>query len=145
MVNEMLKCTVPNCRKALPPEAMWLPEWKALAAANGGKRVPASDFPKHALCGRHGHMLRKEGVRVYRYLESVARAKKEEDDRGSFKSFASRYVAKTEQDKAKKVPRADYGKVGMGLSRCAKKDAHKRLDSKQSEAPKPDAAPAPSA
>lgn len=82
-INEYdIACTAAGCKKVLPPESMWLPEWNALAAANGGRRVPVSDYPKHALCGRHGHELRQLGVRVYRYSVSVERA--EETERGRY-------------------------------------------------------------
>jgi hypothetical protein len=110
---------------------MWLPERKALAAANGGKRVALMDFPKFALCGRHGHLLRKEGVRVYRYADEVKRERESEESREaeakSWGTFAERFVVKAKsQGNGPKGKRLDFSATGMGLSRCAKMDADKR-------------------
>ncbi len=145
MANEKIRCTVPGCKKELPSEAMWLPEWKALLAANNGRPVAIADFPKFALCGYHGHLLRQEGVRVYRYADSVAREKRiderREAERMSWRPFADRFLA----DKAKKPPErkgdgrrrgtGDGRNVGQGLSRCAKMDADKRPSAQPAESP----------
>lgn len=94
-MTENIRCTVPGCKKELPPESMWIPERKALLAANGGQRLALVDFPKHALCGYHGHLLRQENVRVYRYAETVERERQDAQRRQaeglSFTHFASRY------------------------------------------------------
>jgi len=94
-MTDTIRCTVPGCKKDLPPESMWIPEWKALMAANGGRRVPLADLPKFALCGHHGHLLRKEDVRVYRYAETVDRERQQAQRRTaedlSFRHYASRF------------------------------------------------------
>lgn len=130
----VIACTAPGCRKCLAPEAMWLPERKARETANGGKRTEPVDFPRFALCGYHGHLLRQEGVRVYRYADEVERERKadmrREAEQLSWKPFADRFVMKTKPDgKGDGKPRRHHGDgrhVGQGLSRCAKEDAKKR-------------------
>lgn len=144
-------CTAPGCKKHLIAEHMWLPERRALAIANDGKKVFVVDFPRFALCGNHGHLLRKEGVRVYRYSEELERDRRAEEDRAvdalSFKPFAQRFVAQT-------TPRADAGrqprrppvggdKVGGGLSRFVRSDTPKgQKTPKQEKKPAPTTAPA---
>ncbi len=148
-----IPCTAPGCRKCLEPEAMWLPERKARETANGGKRTEPVDFPRFALCGYHGHLLRQVGVRVYRYADEVERERKDDQRREaeqlSWKPFAERFVTKTNaspsakasgdtQGKGDGKPRKPHGDgrhVGQGLSRCAKDDAGKRR-SKESPAAK---------
>ncbi len=137
-MNDNIRCTAPGCKKCLPPEAMWLPERKALAAANGGRRVESSDFPKFALCGRHGHLLREEGVRVYRFADEVKRDREAQERRQadtlSFKPFAQRFVSQTKpQGNGGGQPRRPVGdgrNVGGGLSRCAKVDAVRTAQTK---------------
>jgi len=100
-MNDHITCTAPDCKRHQPAEHMWLPERKARAVANGGKRVDVSDFPKFALCGRHGHLLRKENVRVYRYADEVKReaesAERRVSEASNWKPFADRFVLKTKQ------------------------------------------------
>lgn len=144
-MNDNIRCTAPGCKKCLPPEAMWLPERRALAAANGGRRVESSDFPKFALCGRHGHLLREEGVRVYRFADEVKRDREAEGRRQadalSFKPFAQRFVVQTKpQANGSGQPRRPAGdgrNVGSGLSRLAKMDAAKRPSPAKTEEPAP--------
>ena len=69
-----IRCSAKHCDKILPPELLWLPERKTLTATNGGRSVDVTEYPRHALCGPHGHELRRTGVRVYRYCQSVERA-----------------------------------------------------------------------
>ncbi|MEY4745192.1 MAG: hypothetical protein RL272_1137 [Candidatus Parcubacteria bacterium] len=134
MSDQKIPCTAPGCRKCLGPEALWLPERKAREAANGGKRTGPADFPRFALCGYHGHLLRQEGVRVYRYADEVEREAKADRRRDaeqlSWKPFAERFVIKTtaqsKGDGKPRAPRGDGRHVGQGLSRCAKEDAVKR-------------------
>ena len=96
---ELIRCTVPGRTKELPAESMWIPATKALQAANGGRRVALVDFPKYALCGHHGHLLRQKEVRVYRYAETVERerqdAKRRTAEDLSFNHYASRFVSVT--------------------------------------------------
>lgn len=140
-----IPCTAPGCRKCLAQEAMWLPERKAREAANGGKRTAPVDFPRFALCGYHGHLLRQEGVRVYRYADEVERERKDDQRREaeqlSWKPFAERFVTKTNaQGKGDGKPRKPHGDgrhVGQGLSRCAKEDAGKRRSKEQKEGTPP--------
>lgn len=136
-----IACTAPQCKKSLPPEQMWLPEWKALVRANGGQRVTVADFPKFALCGHHGHLLRQSGVKVYRYLDSVRREEARDErvrvEGMAWKPFAERFAPKADgSEKRPNGPRPgrDGRHVGQGLSRCAKIDANQRR-SKQRETP----------
>ena len=96
---DTIRCTVPGCTKNLPAESMWIPAVKALQAANGGRRVALVDFPSYALCGHHGHLLRQEGVRVYRYAETVERERQDAEHRTaealSFRHYAQRFVPTT--------------------------------------------------
>ncbi len=134
MEKTTIACTAPNCKKSLAPEAMWLPEWKAMLAANGGQRLAVSDFPKYALCGYHGHLLRKEGVRVYRYEDSVRRETEREDRRKAeqlpWTHFAQRFVQQTKPGGGNgRRPRSDDGRnVGGGLSRFTRTDGNTRRD-----------------
>lgn len=139
-MSEKISCVAPGCVKCLPPEAMWLPERAARQTANGGRRVELADFPAFALCGYHGHLLRKSGVRVYRYAEEVAHAEKAAEHRKaeelSFQPFAQRFVQKAKpQGKGGGKPRKSFDGVGQGLSRCAKMDADKRLSAQLAEKP----------
>lgn len=145
-----IQCTVPGCTKCLPLEAMWLPARGARETANGGKRVELADFPRFAVCGYHGHLLRKTGIRVYRYAEEVERERKAEehrkDEEKAFSSFAERFVQKAnaspyakatgdKQGKGGGAPRKSFEGVGQGLSRCAKMDADKRSSAQPAEKP----------
>ena len=135
-----IQCTAPGCVKCLPPEAMWLPARGARETANGGKRVELADFPAFAICGYHGHLLRKAEIRVYRYTEEVERERKaveaRKDEEKTFSSFAERFVQKTTaQGKGGNAPRKSFDGVGQGLSRCAKMDASKRSSAQQAEKP----------
>ena len=151
MSNDNIQCTAPGCRKCLPAEHMWLPERKALVRANEGKRVTVTDFPRFALCGRHGHLLRQEGVRVYRLSEEVARERKVTETRSadqlSWKPFASRFVSTKPASNPPTQPRRPAGdgrNVGGGLSALAKVDAAKRPPEQKEEPaapPSPEAAP----
>lgn len=128
---DSIRCTAPGCKRHLPAEQMWLPERRALTAANGGRRVELADFPKFALCGRHGHLLRKEGVRVYRYTEEVERewklAAERQSQAVSWQSFAQRFASQAKPTgNGSAAKRPDFSGVGMGLSRVAKADATKR-------------------
>lgn len=142
---EKITCTAPNCKKCLKPEELWLPELKALSRANGGVRVDVEDFPKFALCGYHGHLLRQSGVRVYRYLPSVEHARKAAERRASedlsWKPFADRFAPKAKSGgkaPAKGPGRGRDGRgVGQGLSRCAKQDAAKRAAKAKTEGSDP--------
>ncbi len=119
-----IKCTVPGCKKTLPAEAMWLPERKARAAANGNRRVDLADFPCFAHCGHHGHLLRQTGVRVYRYLDEVkleeAELERQRAKEAEFKAHAQRFFVKqglwAATRNASGTPR-----VGGGLSRFVNK------------------------
>lgn len=149
MADTNIACTAPGCRKCLGPEAMWLPERKARETANGGKRTAPADFPRFALCGYHGHLLRQSGVKVYRYAQEVEREAKADQRREaeqlSWKPFAQRFVDKTKPqgkgDGKPHRPRGDGRHVGQGLSRCAKADAEKRQVKEQQEAPPAEAEP----
>ena len=148
-MSEKINCTAPDCRRALSAAEMWLPEWKARQNANGGKRVLLADFPKYALCGRCGHLLRKEGEKVYRYTDEVAYEEKAEGTRKAkemtFKPFAERFKpqSKGEKDPSPK-PTGDGRHVGQGLSKLSREDADKRQNREAKEAPKPNGATAPS-
>lgn len=130
-----IPCSVPECKKCLRPEEAWLPELKAMRRANGGKRVETADFAKFALCGYHGHLLRQEGVRVYRYQASVefaekSQAKREEEDL-KVKAFLGRFAMRTKTDGSQRVQvlpkrNRDGRFVGQGLSRLSKLDAERR-------------------
>ena len=155
MANENIKCSCPGCKKCLAPDAMWLPEHKALVVANGGKPVTLADFPRFALCGYHGHLLREEGVRVYRYLSSVEREKAIEERREAeqlnWRPFAQRFVAPQQAPKREGKGRDQQSRrgrdgrgVGGGLSRCAEMDAKARSSKPVAEPPPADgSAPAP--
>ncbi len=134
MTTNLMKCTAPGCAKALRPEEAWLPEMAAMVRANGGQSVGSADFGKFCLCGKHGHLLRQEGVRVYRFLQTVDFAKRREEraeaERMTWKPFADRFVAKTSRPAKQaqpRQPRRPRGpEVGGGLSRLSKIDAAKR-------------------
>ncbi|KPJ85352.1 hypothetical protein AMJ57_03430 [Parcubacteria bacterium SG8_24] len=135
MGDNRIPCSFPECQKSLRPEEAWLPEIKALRRANGGQRVEVDDFARFALCGHHGHLLRQEGVRVYRYLSSVEFAEQAERRRKAedlkIKAFAGRFVMRTRADGDQRVqvlpPRGRNGRfVRQGLSRLSKLDAAKR-------------------
>lgn len=100
---EKIKCVVPNCKCTGEQKHMWLPEWSARKRANNGKYVGLAQYPEHALCGRHGHLLRKKGVRVYRYLDEVTREnarleKLRRQEQSQFGTFADLYVEKPRQN-----------------------------------------------
>jgi hypothetical protein len=149
MTTNTMKCTAPGCAKALRPEEAWLPEMAAMVRANGGQVVGSVDFAKFCLCGKHGHLLRQEGVRVYRFLQTVDFAKRREEraeaERMTWQPFADRFVAKTSRpaNQAKpRQPRRPRGpEVGGGLSRLSKMDAEKRRI-KEQEAVSADPTPA---
>ncbi len=139
---------VVRCKKHLPAEHMWLPEWKARQNANGGKKVFTEDFPKFALCGRHGHLLREAGVRVYRFAEEVKREESRKADLLSFQPFADRFTGKVKPGpnagRQPRRPQVGADIVGGGLSRLAKEDAVKRTsETKQAEKPATNGAAAP--
>lgn len=126
-----LKCTAPACRKVLPSEHMWLPEVKAMAYANGGTHVAVEDFPKYALCGYHGHLLRKSEVKVFRYQQSVEREQafhaQRQTQELTWAPFADRFKRPEPTNKRPGQHRrnGDGRNVGGGLATCSKVDAAK--------------------
>jgi hypothetical protein len=128
------QCVAPGCKKCLPIEHMWLPADDAMNRANGGKPVDVEDFPRFALCGYHGHLLRETGVRVYRYAQSVARRERDVERREAqtmaWQPFASQFAPKANgkaDGRRHGGPRGRDGRnVGGGLARCSKLDAEKR-------------------
>ena len=89
-----MKCTAPGCEKQLNEKSAWLPSLTAMKIANDGHQVEAKDFPRFCLCGKHGHQLRKEGVKVFRYLDTV---KLVEDREITWRPFADRFKRKEEK------------------------------------------------
>lgn len=83
-----MKCTAPGCEKKLEEKTAWLPGLAAMKIANGGHAVEVKDFPQFCLCGKHGHLLRKEGVKVFRYLDTVKLA---QDREMTWRPFANRF------------------------------------------------------
>ena len=150
MTTNLMKCTAPGCAKTLRPEEAWLPETAAMVRANGGQAVGLADFPKFCLCGKHGHLLRQSGVRVYRFLQTADFAKRREDraqaDKLAWQPFADRFVAKTSQPanqaKPRQTRRPQGPTVGGGLNRLSKIDAAKRERRIEAEEAKPAAAAA---
>lgn len=153
MTTNTMKCTAPGCSKNLRSEEAWLPEMAAMVRANGGQGVGSGDYAKFCLCGKHGHLLRQEGVRVYRFLQTLDFAKRREEraeaERMTWKPFADRFVAKTSRPAKQAQPRQPQRprgpEVGGGLKRLSKIDAEKRRVKEQeaqsaptpaSEAPK---------
>lgn len=137
---ENMKCTAPNCSKVLSPEATWHPEWRAIAAANGGRRPPLVELNRFALCGWHGHLLRKEGVRVYRLSETLKRERDRREALASqgkgWQAFASKFAPKAKDGaSAWRGARDDGRNLGGGLSRYVRTDAEKQTDA-ASEEPK---------
>jgi len=132
MTTNTMKCTAPGCAKDLRVEEAWLPEMAAMVRASGGTAVSSADFAKFCLCGKHGHLLRQEGVRVYRFQQTVDFAKNREErakaDELSWKPFAERFKTNRPAEKAKpRQPRRPQNPgVGGGLNRLSKMDAEKR-------------------
>lgn len=91
-----MKCVVPQCGKELSEESAWLPSLSAMKIANKGQAVEPKDFPCFCLCGRHGHLLRKEGVKVFRYKDTVQLAEKREM---TWRPFAEQFKKKKEEAK----------------------------------------------
>lgn len=154
MSENLMKCTAPGCAKSLRPEEAWLPELKAMARANGGRSVVLAEFPKFCLCGKHGHLLRQSGVRVYRFLQTAEFAERREEraraEQLTWQPFADRFVDKTKrQTKPAKPrqPRRPKGpEVGGGLARLSKIDAAKRARRiEEQAAAEPALTPAPEA
>lgn len=85
---EKMKCVAPGCNRHLDEKTAWLPSVAAMRQANGGRTPEVADFGKFALCGRHGHLLREEGVKVFRFEPTV---KRERDRELTWKPFASRF------------------------------------------------------
>jgi len=95
-----LKCVGPECGKFLTEQLAWLPGFAAMRRANKGRSVRMEDFSKFTLCGRCGHLLRKEGVRVFHYAKTVAcEEKRIADQKAVFKPFADMFKPKEEREK----------------------------------------------
>lgn len=151
MSENLMKCTAPGCAKSLRPEEAWLPELKAMARANGGRSVVLAEFPKFCLCGKHGHLLRQSGVRVYRFLQTAEFAERREEraraEQLTWQPFADRFVDKTKRQAKPRQPRRPKGPgVGGGLARLSKIDAAKRARRiEEQAAAEPALTPAPEA
>jgi len=149
MSENLMKCTAPGCAKSLRPEEAWLPELKAMARANGGRSVVLAEFPKFCLCGKHGHLLRQSGVRVYRFLQTAEFAERREEraraEQLTWQPFADRFVDKTKRQAKPRQPRRPKGPgVGGGLARLSKIDAAKRarrIEEQAAAEPAPTPAP----
>src|SRR3989344_4390677 len=97
----MLKCTFPNCCKArLEPNRAMVPAMQAVRNANGGQPVTVADLAKFALCGRHGHMARKEGVQVFSYTGTATLLERRAAERESARVHFLQLRAKTQMGKA---------------------------------------------
>ncbi len=141
-MEKIYECTAPKCGFSGIAYAMWLPSSEAMQTANGGKRVALEDFPKFAICSKHGHLLRKTGIKVYRFQQSVEREEAFRARRASrgqqWNAFADRFK-KPSPAKTPTLIRRDRGgqNVGTGLSACGKLDAGKRPVEKTASAPAP--------
>ena len=98
-----LKCVGPKCGKSLTEKSAWLPGFAAMRQANKGRPVRMKDFHKFTLCGRCGHFLREEGVKVFKYASTVAREEKRiADQKATFKPFADMFKPPTKDEEASK-------------------------------------------
>lgn len=120
---------------------MWLPAIDAMMRANGGKRVAVEDFPKFAICGKHGHLLRTTGIKVYRFEQTVEREKAflaRRASHGQWNAFASRFQNPLTVKKPSLIKRGRDGQnIGTGLSACGRLDARKRPVEKTASDPAP--------
>ena len=104
MPNVKLKCVGPECGRSLSEQSAWLPGFAAMRRANNGRSVKMKDFSIFCLCGRCGHFLRKEGVKVFHYAKTVAREKKRiADQKATFKPFADMFKPKSNKDEEAKT------------------------------------------
>ncbi len=73
MAEKTIQCTAPDCPVSDTPDHMWLPEARALQAANKGMKVVLlCTLPKFAVCRHHARLLRKKiGIKVYRFTDTV--------------------------------------------------------------------------
>jgi len=98
-----MKCVGPECGKSLTEQSAWLPGFAAMRRANKRRPVRMKDFSKFTLCGRCGHFLRKEGVKVFRYASTVAREQKRiADQRATFKPFADMFKPSKKDEEVSK-------------------------------------------
>jgi hypothetical protein len=141
MEEQTFACTAPKCGFVGIAWAMWLPASDAMATANGGKRVALEDFPKFAICGKHGHLLRKTGIKVYRFAQTVEREeafRARRASHGQWNAFASRFQNPLTTKKPSLIKRGRDGQnIGTGLNACSKMDARKRPVEKTASDPAP--------
>jgi hypothetical protein len=119
----------------------------ATGSQRGGKRTFLVDFPKFALCGHHGHLLRQEGVRVYRYGDECEReegfAKEREAQEMKWAPFAERFKTPGNDANKSRKPSGDGRHVGQGLGKLSKDAAEKRKSKEQKSETKPNGSAVP--
>ena len=140
VMTTIYKCTAPACGFVGTVEAMWLPSHEAMAVAAGGKPVAPANFADHTLCGKHGHQLRKTGVKVFRLAASLAWEAKRAERRAAkrnWDAFAGRYSSKGTGPKQNAPLRRlapDGRNVNGGLGALSKLDAAKRKAKEKAKA-----------
>lgn len=138
-MNE-IRCTAPHgTPKILTLADSWIPEWRVVEEANGGRRPPLAELANFAICGQHGHLLRKEGVYVYRLAETLKRERARREELASQGKqwqvlVTRRFVPKTNGDTNAWRGSRDAGRnLGGGLSRYVRTDAEKQKDAAPEE------------
>lgn len=96
-VTEALKgatvpCSFPGCGSAVPVEKAQTPSLKAIAAANK-RSVTLEALVASALCGRHAHVAKEEGLRLFSFKGSVQELVRRGEERREAKGFFGRFKA----------------------------------------------------
>lgn len=115
----MLNCTFPSCNARLEPNQAKVPAIEAIRNATG-KPVTVEDLAKYALCGRHSHVAKREGVQVYSYAGTAALLERRVAERETARAHFLQLRAKTQMGKAiakALVPKSagSTGQSGQGV------------------------------
>lgn len=116
----MLKCTFPSCNSRMEPNQAKVPAIEAIRNATG-KPVTLEDLAKFALCGRHSHAAKREGVQTYSYAGTAVLIQRRAAERETARVHFLQLRAKTQMGKAiakALSPNAGpTGQSGQGISK----------------------------
>ena len=95
-----MNCTFPGCKASLELNQARVPAIAAIRSVVG-RSVAVADLAVYALCGRHAHMVRKEGGdQTFSYVGTVALLERREAERETARNHFLHLRAKTQMGQA---------------------------------------------
>lgn len=98
-MTESLFCVFPGCGSQVVPEKAWVPELKAIRRAEG-KSLIFSGLARHVHCDVHANLARREGVKMFRYSDTLGELERRTLERAKAKEHFAKYALPPEPETA---------------------------------------------